>query len=445
MSNSIQRVTGAFLLAFLLLAAALGHWSIASPDLATRNDNPRRVFQEQAIQRGAIVDRNDQVLAETIPLSGTLIRRYLDLDTAPVVGYDSINYGQAGIEEAADRLLRGPSDEIDQFLHHRQVGQNVRLTIDTEAQTILSRRLTQPGAAVVLSLPDGAVLAMESQPSFDPNTLDQNWKTLSTDPGAPLLNRATQGLYQPGAILQSVILAEAIERGAIALTQTLQQPDRPLTLNGLTLTCTRQGQINTLAEAYANGCPAPFADLGATLGEAQLISITQHWKLDEPPALEIRTSAVPTLTFDLSTTEALQAYAVGQGELTVSPLHMALVAATIGDLGVMPKPYVIKDVQASDGQWMPYNDPGRLGEALISPLTAHSLIAAMRVEGNIVGHGGVAFSGNKQLSWFIGFAPSDQPRVAMAVLIETPQGEAATEAETIGRAALQELLTLVPN
>ena len=236
MSKSIQRIALAFIVAFLLLAIALGRWSLASADLTARGDNPRRVFAEQLIQRGAIVDQNNQVLAETVPQSGTLIRRYPFSAAAPVVGYESINYGLAGVEEALDRVLRGSQDFLDQLLHHPQRGQNVRLTIDANAQRLLTDQLQQPGAAIVLSVPDGAVLAMASYPSFDPNTLDQNWKALSTDAAAPLLNRATQGLYQPGAIFESVLLADAIGRGA-ALTQTLTQPDRPLSLDRLTLHC----------------------------------------------------------------------------------------------------------------------------------------------------------------------------------------------------------------
>src|SRR5512140_2202083 len=91
MSRSIQRISAAFLLAFLLLALALGRWSLVSVDLTARADNPRRVFAEQLIQRGAIVDRGDQILAETVPQSGTLIRRYPFIAAAPVVGYESIN------------------------------------------------------------------------------------------------------------------------------------------------------------------------------------------------------------------------------------------------------------------------------------------------------------------------------------------------------------------
>jgi len=437
MSKSLSHTAAAFLLAFGLLALALGRWSIASSDLVARADNPRRVFEEQLIQRGAIFDRNDQVLAETVPQSGTLARRYPFLAAALVVGYYSINYGAAGVEEALDGLLRGPRDLADQVLHHRQSGQGVRTTLDSRAQQILSDRLTQPGAAVVLSLPDGAVTALASSPSFDPNALDQSWKTLSADPAAPLLNRATQGLYQPGAIFETPLLADAIERGVV-LTETLSQPDQPVTLDRLTLTCAHDdASPATLAEAYAQACPAPFADLAAQLTSSDLISLTQKWKLDVPPALEIRTSAAPTLTTDLSTTLALQSYALGQGELTISPLRMAQVAATIGNNGFMPTGFVVKDTQSPDGTWQPYAASAEAPAPIVDPATARAVLQAMRVQDNSAGHGGAAFSGNRRHAWFIGLAPADQPKYAIAVLLE--DAAQATDAEDIGRGVLEEL------
>jgi peptidoglycan glycosyltransferase len=439
MSKSLNRTAAAFLLAFFVLALALGRWSIAAPDLIARDDNPRRVFQEQLIQRGSIFDRNDQVLAETVPQSDTLARRYPFLAAAPVVGYYSINYGAAGIEEALDRVLRGPHDEVDQLLHQRQSGQDVRTTLDARAQQILSERLTQPGAAIVLSLPDGAVTALASNPSFDPNTLDQNWKTLSADPAGPLLNRATQGLYQPGAIFETLLLADAIQRG-VPLTETLANPDRPITLERLTLTCARaDGAPITLADAYAQACPAPFADLAAQLTAHDLISLTQQWKLDVPPSLEIRTSAALTPTVDLSTTQALQAYALGQGQLTLSPLRMAQVAATIGNNGFMPASYLVKDVQSIDGTWQPYANSAQAPTPVIDPAVARAVLQAMRVQDNTAGHGGAAVSGDRQHAWFIGLAPADQPKYAIAVLLEDAQH--ATDAEDIGRAVLEELST----
>ena len=437
MSRSIQRVAAALAAAFGLLALSIGWWTLGG--VATRDDNPRRFFIEQHSPRGAIVDRAGELLAVSSPVSEAYVRLYPLPVVAPVVGYYSLNYGLAGVEEALDGVLRGPLDPLDQLLHRPRVGRTVRTTIDLAAQHDLAVRLAQPGAAVILSIPDGAVLALESYPAYDPNTLDRDWKQLSVDPSSPLLNRVTQGLYQPGALFQTLLLAEVLERGTATITQTVERPDRPVALTDLVVDCARTAPMTTLAEAYANGCPAPFADLGLALGESALISITQRWQLDVPPALELRTSALATPTTSLSTTLALQAFAVGQSTLTVSPLQAVLVAATVGNRGVRPPAHIVSDVMSIGDVWTPYTSTRASGAQIIAPTTARSILQAMRIEDDIAGHGGAAFSGDKQLSWFIGLMPASEPRYAIAVLIETPRGNAATEAENIGRAALRAL------
>ncbi len=272
------------LAAFGFLALSIGWWTLSG--VSARDDNPRRIFTEQHSPRGAIVDRNGDVLAVSSPISATYVRRYPLPEAAPVVGYYSLNYGLSGVEEAADAVLRGPLDPIDQLLHRTPSGRTVRTTLDPITQRDLAARFTQPGGAIILSIPDGAVLALASYPTFDPNTLDQNWKQLSVDPSAPLLNRVTQGLYQPGAILETLLLADALEQHTAALTETVERPDAPVALDNLIVDCAHAGPMTTLADAYANACPAPFADLGVRLGETELISLTQRWQLDQPPPLE---------------------------------------------------------------------------------------------------------------------------------------------------------------
>lgn len=437
MSRSIRRVAAALMAAFGLLALSIGWWTLGG--IATRGDNPRRIFIEQHSPRGSIVDRTGEVLAVSSPISEAYVRLYPLPAAAPVVGYYSLNYGLAGVEEALDGVLRGPLDPIDNLLHRPRIGRTVRTTIDPDAQRDLAARFTQSGAAIILSIPDGAVLALESHPAFDPNTLDQDWKQLSIDPASPLLNRATQGLYQPGAIFQTILLADAIERGAATMTQTVDRPDRPVGLDNLIVECAYTAPMTTLAEAYANACPGPIADLGLTLGESELIALTQRWQLDVPPALEIRTSAIATPTTSLSTSLAVQAFAVGQSSLTLSPLQVALMAATIGNRGLRPPAHVVSDVMSIGDVWTPYTSTRVSSQSIIKPETARAILQAMRVEDDIAGHGGAAFSGDKQLSWFIGLMPASEPRYAIAVLIETPRGNAATEAEAIGRAALRAL------
>ena len=437
MSRTMRRVAAVLIAAFGLLALAIGWWTLGG--LVARDDNPRRIFTEQRNPRGAILDRTGGLLAVSAPVSGTYLRLYPLPAAAPVVGYYSFNYGLAGVEAALDLALRGPLDPIDQLLHRPPAGRTVRTTLDPAAQRDLAARFTYPGAGIILSIPDGAALALESHPAYDPNTLDVDWPQLAVDPSAPLLNRVTQGLYQPGAIFQTMLLAEALERGVATLTETIGRPDRPVALERLTLNCARTGSRATLADAYAHACPAPFADLGVTLGDTALISLTQRWQLDQPPALELPTSAVATPTTSFSATAALQAFAVGQSSLTLSPLQVALIAATIGNGGVRPAPHVISDVLSIGGVWTAYTSTVSGGQRVISANTARSILRAMRVEDNIAGHGGAAFSGDTQLSWFIGLMPADEPHYVIVVLIETPLGRAATEAEDIGRAALKGL------
>lgn len=442
MTKSIQRISLAFIAAFGVLSLALGIWSIGSPGLAERDDNARLIIAEQRIQRGAIIDRYDRILAETIPVSGTLVRHYPDRSAAPAVGYYSINFGRSEIEEALDQTLRGPYGFLDELLHRDRVGRSVRLTIDLAEQRALADRFDQPGGAVVVSIPDGAIIALASYPSFDPNSLDANWKTLSSDPTSPLLNRATQGLFQPGAIFETPLLADAIDRGFVSITQTLTRPDQSIAIGSLVLNCYRSDTTPTLAEAYANACPAAFADLGTALGETELISITEHWHLDVPPTLEIRTAAALTATVALTSTEALNAFATGQSQLTISPLQMALVAATIGNHGNLPPMHLVQDIQSIDGAWQPYHadNPATPAERIISNSTAQIILAAMRTIDNIAGHSGTSYSGSSQLAWFIGLAPADRPRYAIAVLIEVPSGQSTDRAEQIGRATLIDLM-----
>ncbi|MCS6773828.1 MAG: FtsW/RodA/SpoVE family cell cycle protein [Anaerolineae bacterium] len=202
------------------LGAASAYWSVIQRDLLiARTDNPRRVEAELAVFRGAIYDRSGALLAYSTcagalqpltPCSATpplkparYERRYPAVAAAPVVGYYSQRYGVGGIEAYADEHLRGTRSPLDVLLHRPQIGLPLTTTLDLARQRFLAQVLEgQLGAAVVLDWRTGAVLALVSAPVFDPNTLDDTWELLRDDTRAPLLNRATQGLYQPGALLQ---------------------------------------------------------------------------------------------------------------------------------------------------------------------------------------------------------------------------------------------------
>ena len=444
-------LTLALSLALVLLAVTCGYWAVVRAEpLRARGDNPRRVLYEQRIVRGRILDRDGTVLADVeVADDGTVTRRYPIPEAAPALGYASLRYGTGGIEATFDADLRGEAgrsvwqEAWDELLHRPPHGRDVQLTLDTALQVQAQRALAgYAGAVVLLDATTGEILALASSPTFAPERLDETWAALREDSAAPLVNRATQGLYQPGAALQTVIIAEALTEGLVDLSTPAPNATATLTVDGTSLGCsTAISEPYALANAYASACPAPFADLGERLGTTGLAEAVERWALTTPPPLEIPTEAVDWDTDALSTTAGLRSEAIGQGNLTASPLRMALVVGTLANEGRMPAPRLVLRVQNAEGEWQEY---ASLGEprAVLSPDDAHKLLAAWQRYGDdIAGHWGVAVAGEGQPphAWFLGVAPADAPRYGVAVLLEHPADP--RRALEIGSALLEATLS----
>ncbi|MGE5249556.1 MAG: FtsW/RodA/SpoVE family cell cycle protein, partial [Bacteroidota bacterium] len=203
-----------------LLAAALGAawWAVVrGPDLLNRTDNPRRSIADRYVKRGAILDQQDQPLDTTVGVSGSYDRAYLYPDLGPIVGYTHPVFGQAGLEASLDDYLRGlkgnPSSLIwwDHLLYGTPPpGLDIRLSLQLSKQEQADHMLgAHPGAAVLLNAGSGEILVMASHPTFDPAALDDQGAELSTDPHAPLLNRAVQGAYPLGTAATPFLAADA--------------------------------------------------------------------------------------------------------------------------------------------------------------------------------------------------------------------------------------------
>lgn len=211
------------ILAFGLLACAMvtSYWSIIrAPDLLTRTDNPRRAIADRYVPRGELVDVNNQPINITEKEDDIYIRKYIYPDLAPVTGYTHPVYGQAGLESSLDDYLRGlqgnPASLIlwDQLLYGTPpAGLDVRLSIDLSLQAQADQLLSgHHGAILLMNAETGEILVMASHPTYDPNNLDEDGEALSNNQNAPLLNRATQGLYPIGNILLPLIRARFGER-----------------------------------------------------------------------------------------------------------------------------------------------------------------------------------------------------------------------------------------
>jgi len=462
----------AFLALLALAAAATFYWAILrGPELAARPDNPRRIALDQATQRGRILDRRGTILAETRFETVASRRIYPVPEAAPVVGYQTwrfgagagagASYGTGGAEAAYDVALRGDLGRsvaqiaaASLFDRPRQ-GHDVVLTLDAELQRQAAARLGggagRSGAAVILRVGDGAVRALASTPAFDPAALDDGAEL----PAAALLNRATQGLYPPGSVWKAVTLAAAIQAGIAREDDERDDGSAVETFDGFAVRCNNapEGAVRfDLLHAFAYSCNVTFARLGAALGAERYRAAAAAFGLGEAPPFPLPTAAGSLSSDDALTLPELASAAFGQGELLVSPLHMALVAAAIAGDGALPAPYLLADVPGV--RWSSIADERGTWRQAMSRGVAASTRRAMvvsardgwarsaglgRGEGfTFGGKTGTAETGGSRPphAWFIGFAPADEPTVAVAVLVEHG-GDGATAAAPIGGALLE--------
>jgi len=480
MQSSIRH-TAIFLTAFfLLLSLALPYWQVLrGPELLARADNPRLVEEERRIVRGRILSRDGVELSRSqVDDKGYVKRIYSYPALAPVVGYASARYGVGGIEAAANAALRGAegatlADTLRrQLLHESTVGDDVVLTIDSRLQKVADEALGQAnGAVVVLDPRNGEVLAMASHPYFDPQRLETDWERLRADPNRPLLNRATQGLYAPGSTFKTVTLAAALDRGldpTTVFTYTLRPPDAQhhgwWHVNEFQILCQNHPSNNSpfdLTSAYAWSCNVAFAAIGLRLGHSDYVEYARRFGLGSPLPLEIPVE--PSLLFhtpDYFTGGerfyALASTAFGQGELAVTPLQMALIAATVANDGVAMTPHLVSKVQTADGVVLrtTASRPWRTVVGRQAALTTKAIMVSSVDNGwarvaaikgvSVGGKTGTAETGDpRQLphSWFIGFAPADNPRFAIAVIKEFA-GYGSEEAAPVGKKVLEAALKL---
>lgn len=461
MLRELNRMAAGLAMAFLLLALWTGVWGLArGPDLLGRPDNPRRYFAEQRSRRGSILDRHSAPLALSETSEAGYRRRWLTPEAAPVTGYSSILYGRTGIESALDPVLSGElgrdpreawwQDLMIGFPPH---GQSVRLTLDAILQQIAVDGLgDRSGAVVLIGIPSGDVLVLASTPGFDPNRIEADWSALGQDARAPLLNRATLGLYQPGGSLEPIVMSAALMEGQAQLDSLVQEGRTTVAVDGHEIDCTQPLDEEvaelTMATAFGHACPAPFAALGQRLGAARLIQAFSEFGLFAAPEVLVDTAASPRP--DPASTPAGDAgrVAIGQSQTTVSPLQMALIIAGLGNRGVIPAPRLLDAMELPSGAWLTRAAQGH-PRAAVTPEVAETMRALMTGAahtpiGRIAGLGSIPAGGHistavsgpegKSQAWFLGFAPTVRPKYAIAVLLEDPHPE---DAARIGAAVLR--------
>jgi penicillin-binding protein A len=429
--------------------------------------NPRLVNQQLDFERGRIYDRNGVVLADTVQQDGLWYRVWPDASAYPVTGYYSpLMYGSTGLEARYEQELSGQAGNnsiertVRDMLGMPQEGNNLTLTLDAELQGSAMNMLGDShGAVVVLDVRTGATLVLASNPTYDPNQLFTTgndpeaaayWDSLLNNPNTPLVTRANQGVYTPGSTFKTVTAAIAIEEG-FAEPDSVYEDTGELNIEGRLLPEFNRPDESrdqwTLAEGVAWSLNVVFAQIGMQIGGQTYWEYGPQLGFGEsiPYDLPVAESQMANSRDALSDTNMVADTGFGQGQLLMSPLHLAMTASAWANDGRMMEPYIVSSVTDADGAEMWNADPSVWREP-VSPETANKVESMMvnavqngsitnaYVDGYVIGgKTGTAEIGNDTShSLFIGFIGDPDPRYAVAVVLEEGSG-GLTSAVAIGR------------
>ena len=448
----VARLAALVLGLLALQGFATAYWGfVRAEGLAARPDNPRRIAFDQQIRRGRLLDRAGTELAVTrFDADSIPSRVYPEPAAAPVTGYQTwrygagsvsgASYGAGGAEAAYDAALRGDlGSTIGQVLATRvlgrpQVGHDVVLTLDAALQATAADALAgREGAVVVLDVADGAVRALVSQPTFDPAALDDGL-SLPNEASSPLFNRATQGRYPPGSTFKTITLAAALAAGATRLDAVVADGGGAVEMfEGYAVRCANEPdgvERFDIAHAFAYSCNLTFARLGRDVGRTAFERQARAFGIDAAPPFPLPTAAGQISNDGAMPLPELVSAAFGQGEVLATPLHMALVAAAAAGDGRIPTPYLLADVPGvrwrsigdERGTWrraMGASVAGDVRRAMITAAEVGYVGTAQLAGGPRVGGktGTAQAADGLPHAWFIGFAPAEAPRVAVAVLV----------------------------
>lgn len=425
---------------------------------------------------GSIMDRNGVVLAETReelvkdPTTGKeekyYFRVYHDKATsvAHVVGFNHSKYGRMGVEAFYIYYLMGYNNSLIEKIYQKaflpqEQGNDVALTVDFRLQDYVSQLMKgqgKKGSVVLLNPKTGEILTMVSYPTFNPNDMDK----VDDD---SLVNRATQGLYPPGSVFKLVTAAAALENVENIGERKFNCVGN-IELDGTSIQCYKgeaHGDLD-LAQALAVSCNTTFASLGTEIGWKDLLKTGKKFGFNEDFLFSDIRMKMSSLPINYKTSKQELAWtAVGQGKVLVTPLHMAMMAGAIANDGVMMEPKLLYNVVGRNGNIQKQLKPNVYRRVLDkeNAEVLKDMMVKVVLEGTgrqaqskrvtIAGKTGTAEEGskdqqNKNLAWFVGFAPSDDPTLAIAVLLEdVGQGETGgTQAAPLARKILEKAVEL---
>ncbi|HVL30773.1 MAG TPA: penicillin-binding transpeptidase domain-containing protein [Solirubrobacteraceae bacterium] len=477
MNAPILRLFGLVLVLFAALVGMTSWNSVINAEEYRSNElNARPQIQQQRVHRGVIRARDDTLLARSVRGSDDLYKRRYAPEAqlfAQVIGYDFLRIGRAGLEQSRNDALAGERNEltsvVDQLRGRRRVGDSIVTNLDPGAQRAALQALGgRKGAVVAIEPATGKVRVMASTPTYDPNRLDDSgvYRRLSTDEAnSPLINRATQAGYPPGSTFKVVTATAALDGGGFTPESTVVG-NSPMNISGAPLRNFSNEQFGsvTLTTALTKSVNTVWAQVAERVGNDRMAEYMERYGFDSDPPMDYPDAQMlPSGVYEggellspASERVDIGRVGIGQERLRVTPLQMATIAATIANGGVRMKPRLTSRIVDADGRTVERIEPER-ARRVMSRQTASQLTDMM---GNVVREGtgtaaaleGIEVAGKTGTAEldiarrinqpsFIGFAPRDRPRVAIAVSLERiPGGQGGVDAAPIAQRVMRELL-----
>jgi peptidoglycan glycosyltransferase len=462
MTKELRRLSVVMLAMFLVLFGSTSWIQVVQADtLAENGYNKRALYDSYEVQRGSII-ASGTAIASSTPSNDIYSwqRVYTDADMwAPVTGYINPALGSAtGIEQAMNADLSGTGSaqflsRVEQiFTGQAPQGSNVVLSLDAQVQKAAYDALGDlQGGVVAIEPSTGRILAMVTSPSYDTNLLaghdtdavQSAYNTLESDPLHPLSNRAIAGnLNPPGSTFKLVVVSAALASGDFTPETALPNP-ASYTLPGTSTsisnagggTCGGGGETVTIADALRFSCNIPMAELAVQLGDEVIRAEAEKYGFNS--AFEIPLAATESTYPEGLSDDKTALTGFGQGDVRATPLQIAMVSAGIANDGVVMNPRMVDQVIGPDLSVQNEPDSTEFGRALEADLAAEltrmmvanvssGVASNARIDGvEVAGKTGTAENGGSDpySLWFTGFAPADDPQVAVAVVVENGGGQ----------------------
>jgi penicillin-binding protein A len=485
----IRRLFFVFSALFVALVAMSTYWLWKAPDLEARRGNPNLIVRQLTIQRGLIYASNQRtVLAsvrkQKVPDGRTwYLRKYPQGELAAhAVGYSTIERSRTGLEKSVNDFLTGSNANLNTIVDRTldklrgitQRGNNVVTTLDVRGQrTAVEALAGKCGAAVAVEPETGRVLVLASAPTFDPNLAERRFGRISQisgpcEPAAPLLNRATQGLFIPGSIFKVVTATAALDSGRFNPSSTFVDRGYCIEYGKRVFNYADQSGPSVFGtvdfgDAVENSINSVFCEIGKRLGPNVILDYMKKFGFYDEPPIELPSEEKQASglyeqgkLFEPDDPNAIDPgrLAFGQERLQVTPLQMALVAAGVANDGYVMEPKLIDRIIAPDGKvidrftserWTRAMSSGTAAEltAMMSRVVESGTGTAAQIPGvAVAGKTGTAETGreNENDTWFIAFAPADRPQVAIAVALSNQDGTGGSTAAPIAKDIIAALL-----